>query len=109
MSISTAVKACVKATPLAVPYIWCKNVFAKDMDSQSNEARIIDRLIAEFDVPKSFIEFGFSGWEFNCIKLAGSGDWEGLLVDGDSYNVRVANQIFSRRVTARQLWVTLET
>jgi hypothetical protein len=77
--------------------------------SQSNEAEICDRLISRFDLPKSFVEFGFSGWEFNCIKLAKDPQWDGLLLDGKAYNVMVAKELFHKKITAKQLWLTLDS
>lgn len=100
-------KNLIKQTPLAIPFIVLKNALNKREWSQSNEAQIIDRLVSRFDVPKSFIEFGFSGWEFNCIKIAK--EWEGLLIDGDAYNTTIAKQIFPKAIVAKQMWLTLDT
>lgn len=97
----------IKQTPLAIPFIILKHALKKGGVSQSNEAQIIDRLISRFNVPKSFIEFGFSGWEFNCIKIAN--EWDGLLIDGSAYNVTIANQILPKAITAKQMWLTLDT
>ncbi|MCA1654377.1 MAG: hypothetical protein ABR588_04390 [Sphingomicrobium sp.] len=54
-----------------------------------------------------FVELGFGGWEFNCAPLAFH--WEGLLVDGDAYNVTIAHTILPGRVQAKKIWLTLET
>jgi len=97
----------IKQTPLAIPFIIIKHALNKKEWSQSNEAQIIGRLVSRFNVPKSFVEFGFSGWEFNCIKIAN--EWEGLLIDGSAYNVTIANQIFPKAITAKQMWLTLDT
>lgn len=35
-------------------------------------------------------------------------DWEGLLIDGDSYNVKIADIICPKTITAKCLWLTLE-
>ena len=70
LTIINYIKDGIKNTPLVLPYIWIKNLSKKSVGSQSNEAQIIDRLVAKFNVQKSFIEFGFSGWEFNCCNLA---------------------------------------
>ena len=72
-----------------------------------DESQIIDSLLKRFDVPKCFIEFGFGGWEFNCAELAY--EWEGLLLDGDAYNIMIAKILFRKRVEAKQLWITLDT
>ena len=102
-----SLKNYIKQTPLAIPFIILKNALNKSAFSQSNEAQIIDRLVSRFNVPKTFVEFGFSGWEFNCIKIAH--EWEGLLLDGGAYNVTIANQIFPKAITAKQMWITLDT
>jgi hypothetical protein len=110
MSAIATLKQRIKATPLAVPYIAAVNVFGKRRSSQSNEAAVLARIISAVEpVPKVFIEFGFSGWEFNCIDLARNPEWEGLLLDGDRYNATIARTIYHRGIQARQLWITLET
>lgn len=100
------IKSAVKKTPLAIPYIWAKGMLTKPTP-QNGETEIIEALLARFDVPKCFVEFGFGGWEFNCASLAYK--WEGLLLDGDRYNVTIARTILPTRVRAEQLWITRET
>jgi hypothetical protein len=102
------IKTLIKQTPLVHLYIAAKNIFFEKLDSQSDESAIIERLIRRFEIPKSFIELGFSGWEFNCIKLAKK-NWNGLLIDGDKYNVTTANQIFSKKIKVKQLWLDLDS
>ncbi|MEO5809386.1 MAG: hypothetical protein ABIR51_04900 [Sphingomicrobium sp.] len=101
-----AAKAFIKQTPLAKPLIFLKGKFTRP-HSQNDEAEVLAGLLKRYDVPKCFIEFGFSGWEFNCAPLAY--EWDGLLVDGDAYNVTIATTILPQRVVAKQLWLTLET
>lgn len=100
-------KSYLKSTPLITPYILLKGKLFKNYKSQSDEAEILDRLINRFDVPKVFVEFGFSGFEFNCIKLIN--EWEGLLVDGTSYNVKIAKLLFPKKIQAKCMWITLES
>jgi hypothetical protein len=109
MSFLQSVKERIKETPAVLPYIWLKNRFNAGHSSQSNEAEIIDRLVSKFDVPKYFVEFGFSGWEFNCYRLAKNTEWEGLLLDGGAYNVVIARKIFHKNIVAKQMWINLET
>lgn len=109
LTILNYIKDGIKKTPLVLPYIWIKHLSKENVGSQSNEAQIIDRLVAKYNVSKSFIEFGFSGWEFNCCNLARNSEWEGLLIDGGAYNITIAKQIFHKRITAKQLWLTLES
>ena len=81
----------------------------KKVDSQSNEAEILKKLLAWHpSIPKNFIEFGFGAWEFNCIKLAKEKSWEGLLIDGDDYQVKMAKNIFCNKIKILKRWLTLE-
>jgi hypothetical protein len=63
--------------------------------SQSNEADILDRLLAQVATPRTFCEFGFSLSEFNCGRLLLQG-WRGLLIDGDVKQVGRAQAVFGR-------------
>ncbi len=108
MLVIDAVKDIVKSTPLAVPFILLKNL-TTEATSQSNEAEILTRLASRVEMPKRFIELGFSGFEFNTVHLARRKDWKGLLVDGGAYNVRVANLILHEGIRAEQMWIDLTT
>ena len=99
-------KSFVKKTPLAVPFIYLKGRLTKPR-TQNDEAQILSALIGRYPIPKLFVEFGFGGWEFNCAPLAY--DWDGLLLDGDAYNVKIARTILPSRVRALHAWLTLET
>jgi hypothetical protein len=101
-----ALKKWIKSTPLIDAFIFVKKQFV-DPQAQNDETQIIRRLLQRFDVPRAFIEFGFSGWEFNCASLIG--EWEGLLIDGNSYNVKIANIVCPSKITAKWSWLTLET
>ncbi|MBI1920096.1 MAG: hypothetical protein HYS23_03340 [Geobacter sp.] len=94
----------LKKTPVIIPYILYRRYF-KPPNSQNEEESIITKLIRRFNVPKSFVEFGFSGWEFNCASLVN--EWEGLLIDGDSYNVKIA-AIAYPKIKSMCRWLTLE-
>lgn len=75
--------------------------------SQSNEGKILNNLISIHDnIPKVFVEFGFSGWEYNCIDLSKEKTWQGLLIDADSYNCWVAESISKRTISVKQAWIT---
>lgn len=101
-------KTIIKKTPLIVLYILIKKFFNKNLKSQSDESIIIEKLIQRFKIPNSFIEFGFSGWEFNCINIANK-DWKGLLIDGDKYNITIANNIFKKNIKSKKLWIDLDS
>lgn len=106
MAAIDRLKDAVKGTPLAYPYIFLKSLIARPL-AQNDEAVILQRLLQRYAVPRTFVEFGFSGWEFNCAGL--TRHWRGLLVDGNQYNVKIARTILPSTVTALQLWITLET
>lgn len=97
------IKNQIKKTPLIVPFVLMKGLFKRPV-AQNDEAMILRRLLRRYDLPKRFIEFGFSGWEFNCAPLIES--WEGLLVDGNAYNVKIANLVYPR-IKAVRAWLTL--
>lgn len=73
--------------------------------SQSNEARLLAELVR--DAPKTFVEFGFHPIEFNCIELARSRDWRGLLIDGDADQVRDGQTLWPS-LEIRRAFLTLE-
>lgn len=73
--------------------------------SQSDEAEILARLVEQLDVPRSFLEFGFSPSELNCASLLHT--FRGLLVDGDRLNVEAARKVMPRRVKAKHLFIDL--
>lgn len=109
MNAIARLKATIKGTPLAIPYIAAMNALGHRRNSQSDEAIVLGRIVDAVNPPKVFVEFGFSGWEFNCIRLAEDRSWRGLLIDGDGYNAKVARTIFHRGIDAKQMWLTLET
>lgn len=100
------IKTLLKRSPLVRPLIYVKSRFVSPT-TQNEEAAILRQLLSRFNVPRRFVEFGFSGWEFNCSPLVNS--WEGLLIDGDEYNVTIARTILPKNVRAEQRWLTLET
>ena len=95
----------IKKTPFIIPLIKLKKLLY-DFSSQSNEQEIIADLVKRYQISKTFIEFGFSGWEFNTIGLANS--WDGFLVDVDHYNVTIAQTIFGNNINSAQHWITRE-
>ena len=99
------IKSLIKSTPLVYFFIKLKSLFVKPR-AQNDEELIIRRLLHRYRIPKTFIEFGFSGWEFNCAGLVK--DWEGLLVDGDEYNIKIARCIFDKNISVQKAWLTLD-
>jgi hypothetical protein len=106
MSAVARLKDALKRTPAVYPWIWYRNRFAPAR-SQSDEAAILERLVARYPVPRLFIEFGFGAWEYNCASLAST--FHGLLLDGDQTNVSYATKALPAQVRCEHAWLTLET
>ncbi|WFU83777.1 hypothetical protein QA645_13835 [Bradyrhizobium sp. CIAT3101] len=73
---------------------------------QSDESQIVERLAV--DAPRTFIEIGFHPIEFNCISLARSPDWRGLLIDGNERQVADAKILFHDGVDIVHRFLTLD-
>lgn len=74
--------------------------------AQSDESAIIECL--SHDAPRTFIEIGFHPIEFNCIELAQSPEWSGLLIDGSERQVGDARELFPARVSVIHRFLTLD-
>ena len=98
-----SIKDLLKKTYLRFAFIYFKKFFANPR-SQNNEDQIINKIIKTYEIPKTFIELGYSGWEFNCCKLAKN--WTGLLVDGNQYNIDISKILWSKNITSKKLWIT---
>lgn len=105
-SVLERLKQALKRTPAVYPWVWYRKRFAPAR-SQSDESGILEKLVARYPVPKTFIELGFGAWEFNCATLISS--FEGLLLDGDRDNVRYARRAMPARIHCEHVWLTLET
>ena len=76
------------------------------LHGQSDEGEILMRLAVQQNAPKTFIEFGFHAAEFNCAELIH--DFQGLLIDGNHWEVEDAKIYLPRSVNVRQEFLTLE-
>jgi hypothetical protein len=79
---------------------------ARGIGGQSDEARILRRLVEGSDTPKTFVEFGFHPAEFNCSGLVSN--HTGLLIDGSSFQVADARRVLPPSITIEQRFLTLE-
>jgi hypothetical protein len=87
--------------------------FKKYGKSQSNnkEALSLLKYCNEFNIHKSFIEFGFEQFQFNCIELTKS-NFNGLLLDGNEKTCDIANEIFRKgKYNSKALshWIDLDS
>lgn len=63
--------------------------------SHNKEALRLLKYCDEFNIDKSFIEFGFEQFQYNCIELTKS-NFKSLLLDGNEKTCDVANEIFRK-------------
>ncbi len=63
-------------------------------------------LIGAIDLPRTFVEFGFHPYEFNCIGLLRS--HRGLLLDADIETTDLARAVLPSNILVRQAYLTLE-
>ncbi len=101
-----SLKKIVKKSPAIDAFILTKKLFTSPK-SQFDEEININRIIRTRKIHKRFIEFGFSGWEFNCAHLMKLG-WGGLLIDADSYNTRIGDAIFPRGIQVLNRWLDVD-
>ena len=81
----------------------------RKVNSQSNESEILNKLLTWHpNIPKTFVEIGFGAWEFNCIKLAQDKSWQGLLIDGNNYQVKMAKNIYHNKIIPQNIWLTFQ-
>lgn len=98
-----------KIIGLLVPVLYWKMKASSQNDNKESFALL--RYAEELRVDRSFIEFGFSPYEYNSVDLTKQ-KYKGFLLDGDKLNCDLANRIFRRLkldVTARCHWITLES
>ena len=99
-----------KSKFVSTQYAKLRKKFKPDiLKSQNEEAQLLKKLLEHHpEIPKTFVEFGFSGWEFNCSEIALNPDWKGLLIDGDIYNCWIGQAILGKNIETKHEWITLE-
>lgn len=96
-------KKIVKSRTIS-PYFW--SFYAKSQ-SEDLENNLISKLSKKINIDKSFIEFGFGIFEYNCINLT-KNNYAGLLIDGDKETCKLANHIFevlNLNTSAKNHWI----
>jgi len=99
------IRSYLRRTPLLYVWGWTKRFFVRPR-SQNDEAEILDILVANYRIPRTFVEFGFGAWEFNCAGLVA--DFDGLLIDGDQRNVRYARIVLPRNIRCESQWLDID-
>ena len=87
--------------------------FKKYGKSQSNNQEALSLLnyCDEFNIHKSFVEFGFEQFQYNCIELT-KANFKGLLLDGNNKTCDYANEIYRKgKYNSRALshWIDLDS
>ena len=102
MQARSRLAAVLRSTPLR--YLYHRARYLRGGSTQSDEARILSRLVG--GSPCTFVEFGFHPSEYNCIGLE---DFAELLVDGEPQTVRLARALLPKRIEVRQEFITLHS
>ena len=82
-----------------------------ESQNDNKESQYLDWLCENISAKKTFIEFGFSAFEFNSISLAKKG-YQGILLDGREDNCKAANKIFNSlgfNVRAIHHWIEIKS
>lgn len=67
-------------------FVKIKSIFYK-ASSQSDESKILDKLIEKFNLKKNFLEIGFSPWEYNCSNISNFN--KGYIIDANKVNIKI--------------------
>lgn len=91
-----------------IPYFW---YLSAKSQSDNLENNLITELSKKININKSFIEFGFGPFEYNCINLT-KNNYAGLLIDGDKESCKLANDIFkglNLKTYAKSYWIKTDS
>lgn len=100
-------RATLRKTPLRPIYRAARKALKGRGHSQSDEQEILKRLVASERPPLTFVEFGFSPTEFNCIGLVDRVKG-GLLIDTSAESIRFATEEFPKTIKAVNRFLTLD-
>lgn len=87
---------------------WLKQARSQNDDIESKS---LLNWAQKIDCHASFVEFGFSVYEYNSVALTKAG-FKGLLLDASGDSCKEANQIFSRlelNTMAKEAWISLDS
>ena len=101
------IKKFVKSRTI-LQYFW---YFSAKSQSDNLENNLIAELSKKININKSFIEFGFGPFEYNCINLT-KNNYSGLLIDGDKESCKLANDIFrglNLKTYAKSYWLKADS
>ncbi len=91
-----------------LPYLW---FFLARSQSNNLENKNIKKYAQSLDIDRSFIEFGFHPFAYNCVGLTKL-NYKGFVIDGDSQTCNKANYIFKKlgfNTKAKKHWITLSS
>jgi hypothetical protein len=104
-----SIKSVLKSITLSPPFVklYASYLSRRLPQSQGDEADILMHLAQQFNVPHSFVEFGFHPCEYNCLNLSTIG-FDGLLIDGDDSTVRLARCLLPKNVRVECKFLTID-
>lgn len=105
LEMISEIKNKLRKTPVRLAVMYARTL-VYGSDSQSQESAILERLLTQLTVPKSFVEFGFHINQFNCARLREG--YRGLLIDGDPQAVRIARRFLPLTIEAKSVFLTLD-
>lgn len=75
-----------------LPIFW--SIYASSQN-KNIENKLLKKYSEKLEIDKSFIEFGFHVFEYNCVGLTKL-NYKGLLIDADTKNCKRSNLIFKK-------------
>jgi len=96
MNPRRAIKAILATPPLVG--VYARYLSRRSPKSQTDESVLLRQIVGAHNIPRSFVEFGFHAKEFNCSAL--TGDFDGLLIDGNHATVALATSLLPRKISA---------
>lgn len=76
-------------------FVKIKFLFTKG-SSQSNESKILDKLIKKYNLKKNFLEIGFSPWEYNCSNISNYN--QGYIIDANNDNIKIGKWLLKNTI-----------
>ena len=107
----TSIKKFIKiilTSETILPIFW--SIYAKSQN-KNIENKLLKKYAEKLKIDKSFIEFGFHVFEYNCVELTKL-NYKGLLIDADKKNCERSNSIFKKlklKTKAKSSWIKINS
>lgn len=107
----TSIKKFIKnilTSETILPIFW--SIYASSQN-KNIENKLLKKYAEKLKIDKSFIEFGFHVFEYNCVELTKL-NYKGLLIDADKKNCKRSNLIFKKlklKTKAKSSWIKINS